>query len=203
MDLYTPEEIYIAFRKAQAFFKNRGYRLPKDFEKHLETKMSAKNKEALILATKYFNTKWNRIDVERYMLCGFEIFKSYTYTQFFNRKVMNLYIQKDKNIKRDIEINKKSMVSSLKFIKQYMNKYDIPTIGRYLLLKVGNQTIVIKHYMENKIDKYFLIWLIKEGLFTLSDDDRILVPYIIEQYRECLDKLNDIRPFLIKLKNII
>lgn len=40
--------IYECFRKAQAFSKSRGYRLPKDFEKHFNEKMAKRHKEILI-----------------------------------------------------------------------------------------------------------------------------------------------------------
>jgi len=61
------EQVYYYFRKAQSETKNRGFRLPKDFETHLNKKFSKANREALILVTKYFNTKWENIDVYKYM----------------------------------------------------------------------------------------------------------------------------------------
>ena len=41
--MLTTEDVYIEFRKAQAQKNNRGYRLPKNWDKHFG-KMNKKNK---------------------------------------------------------------------------------------------------------------------------------------------------------------
>ena len=51
------EKIYFQFRKAQADFHNRGFRMPKDFEKHFKTKLSIVNQKKLTKVTNWFNTK--------------------------------------------------------------------------------------------------------------------------------------------------
>ena len=196
--MYETLDVYIAFRKAQAESNNRGYRIPKDFDKHINTKMSKKNREALILATKYFNTKWNNINPDRFFEYGFEIYKSFTYVQFFEEKVLNLYKTKDKNRKREMEIYKDAFSDSLKWVKYYTSKYNyneekIKGIRDYCNLREKNFSIPIQHYLHNKIDKYFLVFLISKGLLKLTDEDRAMIPYIIEQYRECLYKLKDLK----------
>ena len=199
----TIKDVYYAFRKAQAQKNNRGFRMPKDFDKHLETKMSEKNTDALILASKFFNTKWRNIDPYRFMECGFELFKSFTYTKFFDQRVLNFYKQRDKHIKRDALLSKEKMSESLKFIKGYIKENNIPSIGRYCMMKRGSVNIVIEHYLNNYVDKYFLIWLIKIGKIKLDDDNRVLVPIITEQYRDVLAKLEEINGFLTKLKELV
>ena len=103
-------DIYRQFRRAQAHKNNRGYRMPKDFDKHFSTKMSEKNREALTLATKFFNTKWHNIDPYRFFECGFELFKTFSYTQFFDPRVINLYVTRDKNHKRELKVSKQEMI---------------------------------------------------------------------------------------------
>ncbi len=197
------EEIYNSFRRAQAQSNNRGFQMPKNFEKHLNNKMSEKNRDALTLATKWFNTKWSRVDPLRFMECGFELFKSFSYTKFFDRRVLNLYIQKDKHLKRDIELCKGKMRDSALFVKKYMTEHDIPSLSRYCMMKSGHVNIAINHYIGNHIDKYFIVWLMSIGFLHLDDDNRALVPYITGQYRDILASLDNVSGFLRKLRTLI
>lgn len=194
------EQVYYFFRKAQSETKGRGFRMPKDFVSHINNKFSVKNREALVLATKYFNTKWSNIDVYKYMQCGFELFKTFSYLKFFDKRVLNLYIVKDKNLKREMRINKKEIIKSVKFVKHFMIENNIDSISSYCNLTDGNQKVIIKHYIHNKVDKFFLVWLIKIGFLYLNDNDRSYIPYIISQYREILVKNEDILDFFNKLK---
>ena len=104
--MFTELDIYTEYRRAQALEYNRGYRIPKNFQKHLNFKMSSKNREALELATKYFNTKWKNIDPAKFFEAGFGVLKSFTYVQFFDPRVMRLYIQRDKNQRDRLPIHK-------------------------------------------------------------------------------------------------
>ena len=67
------ENIYYCFRKAQADFNNRGFRMPNDFEKFFYSKFGKPNREALNKITGRFLTMWQNIDPEKYFLCGFEM----------------------------------------------------------------------------------------------------------------------------------
>ena len=196
----TPEYIYVQFRKAQAEANNRGYRIPKDFEKHLNERMSDKNKNALILVTSWFLTKWKELDPFMYFQCGFELFKTFTYTNFTDPKILRLYIQRDKNIKRYNRLSKKRIIQSLKFIKGYMADNGILSFNRYCMTLNQNRSMPVRHYLENKIDKFFMVWLIKEKMVLLTDDERSIMPYIVESYREIVDKLDNIRNFLIEVR---
>ena len=101
------QETYYLFRKAQADFNNRGFRMPKDFEAHFKKKLSLVNQKKLVKATNWFNTKWSNIDPYIYFTCGFELYKKrFSYIKFFEEKILLLYIQRDKNEKRQIRVNK-------------------------------------------------------------------------------------------------
>lgn len=203
MEDIKPIDVYYAFRKAQAQSKNRGFRMPKDFERHMETKMSESNRSSLLEATSFFKTKWRNVNVERYMELGFEILKSFSYTKFTDPRVMNLYKIKDKNLKRQIQVCKESMKDSLKFVKQYIKHNNIRSIGTYCKVKNGYVNIIIEHYLNNYVDKFFVVWLINMGLLSLDDDNIALVPYISEQYREILVGFDDISGYLRKLKELL
>ena len=195
---YEPVDIYYHFRRAQSESKGRGFRMPKNFDVHLEKKFTEKNREALILATKFFNVKWKNVDPYRYFQCGFELLKTFSYVKFFDVRVLRLYIEKDKNIKRDLKGKKVDIVSSVKFIKKYMNENDIFMFRDYLEIKKGSQRVVIDHYMKNSVDKFTLVWLVKNGRLVLTDNDRAYMPYIVEQYREICDKVTEINGFIRK-----
>lgn len=193
---YDPVDIYYFFRKAQADTKGRGFRMPKDFDAHLNNKFTAKNREALLLATKYFNSKWLNVEPYEYFKCGFELYKTFSYAMFFRSKVLRLYIEKDKNKKRELGVNKRQIVGSVKYIKRYMSENKIFMLDDYLSKKDGRKKIIVDHYMRNKVDKFLLVYLIKIGKLILTDDDRAYMPYIIEQYREIKSIVEEMNGFL-------
>jgi len=194
-----PVDLYYNFRRAQSESKGRGFRMPKDFDAHLEKKFSDKNREALLLATNYFNTKWTNVNPYRYMQCGFELFKTFSYLKFFDPRVMRLYVQRDKNAKREMVVNKKAIVESVKFIKRFMKENNIRMTRDYLQLQNGHRKIIIDHYSHGNIDKYLLVWLVKSGRLILTDDDRACMTYITHQYREIGEKLQEINGFMRKV----
>lgn len=195
---YENIDIYYHFRRAQSESKGRGFRMPKDFDAHLEKKFTAKNREALILVTKFFNVKWKNVEPYRYFQCGFELFKTFSYLKFFDIRVLRLYIEKDKNIKREMMSNKTDIVNSVKFIKKYMDDNQLFMFRDYLDSKNGRQRIVVDHYIKNNVDKFTLVWLVKTGKLVLTDDDRAYMPYIVQQYREICDELIEVNAFIRK-----
>jgi hypothetical protein len=44
------------------------------------------------------------------------------------------------------------------------------------------------------------VWLLKERYFRLDDNDRAVVPYILQNYKEIYQKLEEVKDFCIKLK---
>ena len=198
--MITPEDVYAEFRRAQAESKNRPYRLPKNFETFMEKRMSEKNREALVLATKFFNTKWKNINPFRYFECGFELYKSFSYVMFFHRPVMELYIRKDKHLKRDLNDAKMGLVNSLRFVLPYMKEHNIPSIGRYCQIREQRQSLPVKHYLENKIDKYFIVLLINMAYLHLDDDELMMMPYVAEHYRSMLMQFKEIGSFIQRVK---
>jgi hypothetical protein len=193
------KDVYFQFRKAQANFNNRGYRMPKDFEAHLK-KMKPVNQKSIIKITKWFSTKWNNIDPYEYFSCGFSLYnKRFSYVKFFEDKILLLYIQKDKNTKRQIRVKKKALIDSAKFLKKYMRDNEILSLNEYIDTNDGSIKLATTHYMKNNIDSGFFVWLIKKGM-KLSDEDRGLIPYISQHYRTINVMLNDIKPFLSKME---
>ena len=118
--------------------------------------------------------------------------------KFFDVRVLRLYIEKDKNIKREMSIHKNTIVDSIKFIKKYMSKNNIFMFRDYLEKRNGKQRVIVDHYMKNNVDKFALVWLIKNGKIILTDDDRAYMPYIVQQYREICNEIEGISGFIRK-----
>jgi len=201
---YEPYDIYLSFRKAQAFSKNRPYKIPKNFEEHLVNKMSTVNRDAILKATDYFNTKWTNVNIDDYMQYGFDLWKTFSYTKFFDEKLIKYYIQKDRNKKLQCKNGKEELTKSVKFVKKYMKEKGIPTLKAYCMRKENGCRVFITHYIkENNIDKLFITWLIKERFITLSEDESAVLPYITGHYRDLCELLKEINGFLNKLKEAV
>lgn len=193
------KSIYKAFRKSQADYNNRGYRMPKNFEEHFNTKFKEQNKKALIKITGWFLTKWKDIDPYEYFTCGFELFKkSFTYTKFFNDKIILLYKTRDKNKKREIHITKQALIKSALFVKKWIEENNI-SFDEYLRIREGHQKIAVSHYINNSIDATFIVFLIQKGML-LTDTERSLMPYVQSNYRKITFGLNTIKDFIKKLE---
>jgi len=201
-------DVYIAFRRAQAKALNRPFRIPKDLNKHFETKITLSNHNNIENLSKAFNTRWQNIDIDRYLDYGFQLFGSnFSYNMFFNPKLIMFYIEKDKNLKRETGQIKVNIVNSAKFVKKWMKeknlRKDLSLITQYCMITVDGIKAPIKHFVLGKVDKYFIVWLIDKKLLTLSDTEEGLIPLICENYRIYLDDIRKIDKFLKELSGRI
>lgn len=193
------EKIYGEFRRSQAVYNNRPFRLPKNFENHFNNRFKEQNRKALTKITGWFLTKWQNIDPYEYFLCGFELFKkNFTYVRFFDEKIILLYKTRDKNKKREINITKKTLIKSAYFVKKWIEKYN-KTFNEYITIRNGNQKIAVYHYLKNKIDASFFVFLLNKGMI-LTDNDRSMIPYIQTNYRKIIYELNLIEDFIKKME---
>lgn len=199
----TEFEVYAIFRRCQANFYNRPYRLPKDWDKHFNTRMSEYNRKCLEKATRCFNTIWANIDPERYFTYGFVLFnKAFTYKYFFDKRLINLYKEKDKILKRENDVRKADILRSATFIKSYLKENNI-TLIRYLNTKSGNLSLPILHYIKGKIGKELIVWFLSNGKLIITDEERGVIPYITNSYRKTLSDLNMIKDFMEKTEAIL
>jgi hypothetical protein len=202
---YSIEDIYTSFRKSQAGYNSRPYKLPKDFNSFLDKRISEKNKQCLELAAKNFNTKWRHIDIDRFFTYGFELFgKNFTYTRFFDKRLVRFYIERDKVIKRSMTLTEDEINKSLMFIDSYIkemgfNKSRLSPLSQYCQSKDGNQSMPVVHFLKGKISKYIIVFLCNIGFLVLSDDDRILLPLIVENWRNYLEELKPLNDKIIEM----
>ena len=148
-----------------------------------------------------FITRWQRVDPAMYFDCGFEIYKlNFYYGNFLAPIILKLYINKDKHQKRDISFNKKNIFESAKYIKHFMRLNNITSFVVYCHTIVDNIHLPVKHYLDNKIDGFFLTWLMYSKAVMLSEDEKALIPYVLQNYRENIVKLTDLNSFLKKVR---
>jgi hypothetical protein len=192
-------DVYMAYQRAKSSVTNKGFRTPKDWVKFYTEKLNKPAQENLTRVSKYFSTVWVDINAEMYFECGFSIFKKFSYHQFFDKKIMLLYKQRDKMKKNEYNDMKKSLVKSCKFVKQFMKDHSIEFLKDYCLLTLESRPVIIDHYLKNSVDGYFVTWMIAEKLFHPLDHE-VIMPFVSQNYREYFSKLNDNREFLDKIK---
>jgi hypothetical protein len=205
--MITPFETYCSFRRAQARVLNRPYKLPKDFNNYVATKMTKTNYDNLEKVTNAFNTRWHNIDPDRYFEYGFELFKTFSYTMFFNPKLIAYYIEKDKNVKRETGQVKKNITTSAKFVKTWLKdkklRNDVSKLTQYCHMEIDGIKAPIKHFIINGIDKYFLVWLLFKRTLTVTPEEEGLIPLVIQNYRTYLNDVYKIDKFLTLLEKQI
>lgn len=184
---FDAEMVYIAYQQAKARYSNRPYRIPKDFDK-VWSKISEKGLYNIRFIAVAFSTRWQHIDLDKYMDTGFKLFgNGFTYVKFYDRRILTMYIDEDKQIKRKTGNIKTEMTNSFDFIDTWMkeNKQyrdDITFFSQYCRMKDDGIRAPIKHYINNDIDKHTLAWLISKRYLVLQDNERALIPLVIENY---------------------
>ncbi len=203
--MYTDYDIYVAFRAAQANSKGKAFRLPSDWETFKKNRMSKVNFENLTKITGYFNTKWSNLNIDTYMECGFTLYKTFSYTMFFNRPVIDLYIENDKQLKRRIKKNKKNIDTSFNIVNSIIG---INTLNGYnklqmiCKLKEGEQKKVIDLYLHNKFDSLLFVYCIYYKYIKLTDIEREQCYNIVGKYRDLLQlMLGEIEEYIRDKEN--
>ena len=201
----TTEELYIAFRREQGNQRGIPYKMPKDIGLYIELKMNKPSQEALKTASLWFSTKWQNIDVTRFMKYGFELFgKSFTYTKFFDPNLMKFYIQKDRNEKLNAKHTKKELLESFTFIFEFMKDRELNSrygvLENYCKLKDGEKFLILEHYIKNKVSSLVFIYLMKKRYIILTDDMKILVPHLVQQQRELVYKIDEYKELFEKVE---
>ena len=119
-------------------------------KKPRKLKLTPKNEEIINNITDYFNTKWQNVNPYEYFLIGLSLFKSFNYNMFFHDDIIKTYIQNQKiNKRKSFDINK--FKHSIDFMKQ---------IDDYLLQKDNYTYIFVNDYIQNKIDKYAIVYML-------------------------------------------
>lgn len=199
--MITELDVYAAFKRAQAEAKGTGgYRMPKDWKKHQETKFNKFTNDCLYKMMMHFNTTYSNVDMDKYMACGFELWKSFGYKHFCDPKIINLYMQYDKQEKRRMLASKDQIDSTFEFLKHEMmtkpRREGYGQLQNYCKFRDGEVRIIINTYMKGKIDAMTLIYCIFKRYLSLTDDERALTPYIADRYRSLCENMQEVKNYI-------
>jgi hypothetical protein len=199
--MLTEKDVYMTYRRVQGkAFNGRPRRAPKDWDNHFNNKMKPHDRESIRKMTRYLATAWSEIDLEKYFECGFELWKNFSYHQWFATQVINLYIQKSKNHKR-VEVDiKRSLVDSGKFVKTYCKENEIDSLKAYASKRDGFHLLCVEHYLKDKISKWFLCFLIHKKYCVMMRENWERVHEIDEKYSELIRELRSLGSFIPKLQ---
>lgn len=180
--MFSEEQVYKIYRQAKARKIGQPYRLPKDW-KSFFSRMKEDRRTALIRITNNFNTKWSNVNPHRYFDAGFEVFgNGFHYLKFFDKKVINLYAAKDRALKRETEDIGAALQDSVNFIDELIPDGKVSKLYRYINMFDGARPRAIADYLANRIDKYFLVWMVKEGYIEIRNEQKLPLVYINESY---------------------
>lgn len=197
----TPELLYTIFRYKHGAYISRPRKLPKDITKHINEKMNSVQSDNLKTAAIFFDSKWINIDPNEYINCGFDVLgKKFSFHNFFDPRIMRLYIMRDKNKKRELETSKQDLINSAKFILEYIKENNISFLT-YINKKIGHRRIIIEHYISNKICPLFFCFLLYNNKIELTEEENAILPYISVQYRNATVLIKKIDDFLMKIED--
>jgi hypothetical protein len=198
--MYTVKDVYVFYRKQQALFFERSYRIPKDWVKFYN-KIDASKRNALQKITNNFNTKWQNIDPNEYFKTGFKLFKkSFSYHKFFDRKIIKHYIQIDRNKKRESNINKRKIVDSVKYL---LNEAKRKNVSLDVYCKENNYGNLVLGYTKNYIDIYTLVLLDRKGVININSNLEKRLPYFIDNKRQAYYYIKDNIKFFKEIWRIL
>ena len=194
--MITVQDVYIKYQQARARFTSRPYRIPKKWDA-VWAKMSEPQVYNVEMITKAFNTRWQNVDIDKYFDIGFQLFgKGFTYTKFYDRRILLSYIEKDKQSKRQKTNILESYNKSNEYVIEWLNKRphrdDLSIYKQYCMMNDNGIKAPIKHYLSNHIDKYMLTWLINRKYLSLEEHEKSLVPIITENYWTLSEEINEI-----------
>lgn len=181
------EMVYIEYQRAKGRYNNRPYKPPKDWDK-VWSRINEKGLYNIRFIAVAFSTRWQNINMDKYFDIGFKLFgNSFSYAKFYDRRILTEYINQDKQHKRKEGNTKTEMTNSFDFIDGWMKENrqyrdDITLYSQYCRMKDDGIRAPIKHYLNNNIDKHTLAWLISKKYLILQDNERGLIPLVVENY---------------------
>jgi hypothetical protein len=199
--MITDLDVYVAYKTAEAAAKGRtGFRLPKDWDVYKTEKMNKFAYDQLYKLMVHFNTSMRNVDMAKFMSCGFEIWKSFSYQHFFEKPVLNLYMQYDKQKKRRIMSDTAEVDKSFAYIADFLKTKPIREgynqLQNFCKFRDGEIRTIINLYVQDKIDTITLVYCLKKRYIVLSDDERAITPYISQRYRDLCDNLVEMQDYM-------
>lgn len=202
--MYTEKDIYILFRKKQSEFLNRPYQIPKNWDEYFSNKMTTTNRAALTKLTDRFNTRWNSVNPGKYFEVGFDLFnKTFTYAKFFDERILSLYIQRDKNLKFEDNVNKSELLKSFKFIKKYIKEHNISSVKEYAQLQEKFQKQCVYDYKLGNLSKFVILYFVNKGYIQLTNEDLSFAPFLADDTYGAMKKMLSLKNFIEEMEKRI
>ncbi|MFW6046540.1 MAG: hypothetical protein ACOCP4_01975 [Candidatus Woesearchaeota archaeon] len=177
--MITALDVYKCYKFAESIMKNKEFKEPKTIKR-----LSEKNQKKLEIAAGYFNTIWQNINMQMYMLAGFKLWKNFNVNMMIDKQVIEKYKKLDKKAKKNYNPKREEIVLSINNI--CFNEPDI-----YKYCDDGN--IIrkpIKDYLKNRIDCVTLCYLIeKKYIKKLNNEERDLLSYFINNYQKIKENM--------------
>lgn len=190
-------DIYLEYLKQKGNSSKRAYRLPKEPELSIEKlrQTNQANYDKLKTLTDHFNTKWSNIDPQKYLQTGFILFANFSYPNFLNDKILKHYIQLNKIEKFHTEFNRKTLLKSFKFIKEYMKENNIHQVSDYCGTKSEYRSLVLEHFFKGNVDPFTLLYLMLKKYVTYTQEEK-------DKLYDFLNNVTKYKPFVMEEWNL-
>ena len=191
--MYGKYDIFIAYKESKSRVTGKGYRVPKDWDKYWDEKLSIGEKQNITNLSNYLISIWQNIDLDAYMDAGFKTYKTFDFKKLLCPKVIDTYIRRDKTKKRDIVLNGDILLENMEYVRSLI---DIEDNSDMIREYCKDKNRVLDDYMNNRIDGGFLFWLIYDRYLHINELDKNMISYIHNNW-------NELKRDLAKLRNII
>lgn len=178
------ENVYIKFNEARVSRQNKKFHLPKNWE----SKLSDDQIDIFTKISGYFLTKWSNIDIGRYMECGFELYKRFTYKDILRPDIIKHYIETDKISKRRVKISFKRIDNSFRYIEKDLRSFCV--------LHNGAKSVIIEYYLTNKIDTLVLVYCLYHKYLIPTQDEKEMLYNIYSRYSELIKKMFEVEDYI-------
>lgn len=184
--MLNERDVYQVFRKASG----KPYKMPKDWKKKWNS-FKPEEREALRKMVRLLATTWQDVNLENYFQCGYELWKGFWFNKWFKPELFSLYVQKSKNKKRIEENVKRVVTDSFKFVLQYCIENNIKSLNVYSRLRDEQKLIIMEHFLQDKISKWFLVLMVQRRFCLLNEADLDKFPFDAEKIREMKVELRE------------
>lgn len=203
--MITIEDVYLSYLKMKGIINKRPYRLPNEPSLSLEKlrQSNQKNYDNIKTLTAYFNTKWNNIDPEKYLECGFKLFPNFSYTNMLNDKILKQYIQLDKIQKFHSELNKKTVLNSFKHIKQTNKNLNLTSLRDYCSFKDDQVMMCTNDYVKGKIDPYTMVYVMLKKYLVPTPEEKAKIQDLLTKVTQYKQEVVDNWEYYMKLEKAL
>ena len=187
--MITPYNVYCVYRKVKA--GNKKYNLPT--EEKYRNRLSTSSLLEIDRCSQYFNTLYSNINLEIYMKCGFQVYKTFSFQKFLDPKILEKYKSVDKRLKRNINISKE-------YIDNSFNCINMP-LYKYCRQYVGQRKKIIDDYLFNRIHGMIVVYCMRFNLISFIDDEECYFYNINNNYDEWIKKMYSVKKYIEDIDN--